>query len=541
MLDELFDKGPVGLGAHDDELRWTHVNPALAALNRAAPEDLVGRTPTEVHGELGRASEEIMRRVVETGQTERVILDGELGSEPGRPRQFEVAWYRVTGGVGVAAIEVTERRAAEVALAEAHRRDAILARAGQLLGTALSVQETADLVARLLVPEMADWCFVELVRDGGGVERVALAHRDPEKERWARELSERYPVDPEAEYGSAKVIRTGRPELIPEIPPELVQQAATDEEHLRVLTEVGFRSACIVPLIARGRTLGTIALAMADSGRQFSTDILPLARGLAELFALALDNALLYAQRDLVAVTLQEQLLPTKLPTIPGLDIAARYSAAGAGNEVGGDFYDVFSSGDGWMVVIGDVVGKGPGAAAITGLARHTIRAAAPYEQNPSALLRVLNRALVAEGPGARLASVACVRIDPAADDALDLCVSAAGHPLPIRVSASGEACDVGQHGELLGVHDDPQLFDVATRLGLGELLVLYTDGVIEARGPAGLFGEERLRALLAESAADAPSRVVTRVEQAVLAASGGRPQDDVAIVALRPRRAPRA
>jgi PAS domain S-box-containing protein len=541
MADELVDRAPVGFGEHDVEGRWVRVNPALAAINRTTPEELIGRRPSEVHGELGRASEAIMRRVLASGRTERTVLEGELGTEPGRPRQFEVAYFPLAEGVGVVAIEVTDRRVAEIALAEAHRRDAILARAGQLLGTALSVQETADLVARLVVPEMADWCFVELVRDDGRVERVALAHRDPEKERWARELSERYAVNPDAAYGSAEVMRTGEPILMPDIPPALLEQAVTDDEHRRVLNAVGFRSACIVPLIARGRTLGTIALTMADSERRFSPEILPLARSLAELFALALDNALLYAQRDLVAVTLQEQLLPSELPTIPGLDVAARYSAAGEGNDVGGDFYDVFSVGNAWMAVIGDVVGKGPAAAAITGLARHTLRAAAQYETSPSALLKVLNRALLSEQDGLRLASVAAVRIEPGEDGTMSVCVAAAGHPLPIRVSADGVVRDLGVHGQLLGVHEDPLLSDTVADLGAGDLLVLYTDGVIEVRGPAGIFGEERLRALLAESAADAPSRVVTRVEQAVLAASGGRPRDDVAVVALRPRPVPRA
>lgn len=537
MPERLIDSVPIGLGEIDAELRWVRVNPALAALHRAAPGELLGRRPSDVHGELGRSSEEVMRRVLATGEAERVVIDGELATDPGTRRQFEITWFKLGEGLGSVAIEVTDQRFAQAALADAHRRDALLARAGQLLRTALSVQETADLVARLVVPEIADWCFVEMVRDDGSVERVSVAHKDPEKERWARELSERYPVDPDAPYGSGKVIRTGEPELMSEIPPEMVEDAARDAEHFSVLQEVGFSSACIVPLVARGRTIGAIALATSGPERRLRADILPLAGAIAELSALALDNARLYAQRDLVAVSLQEHLLPRELPEVPGVEIAARYLAAGEGNEVGGDFYDVFPSGTSWAVVIGDVVGKGPAAAALTGLARHTLRAAAPYEAEPSALLRVLNRALLAEDPGHRLASVAAVRLDRVEHDGFDLRVAVAGHPLPLLVSASGAVRDVGEHGQLLGVHHEPLLSDVTVRMEPGDVLVLFTDGVIEARSAAGIFGEERLRGLLRESAGDAPSRVVTRVEQAVLAASDGRARDDLAVVALRVRR----
>jgi len=270
----------------------------------------------------------------------------------------------------------------------------------------------------------------------------------------------------------------------------------------------------------------------------FGADTPAVARALADRAALALDNALLYAQRERVAVTLQEELLPPRLPSIPWLDVAARYSAAGEGNEVGGDFYDLFASGDGWQVVIGDVVGKGPAAAAVTGLARHTMRAVAAYEGAPSQLLRVLNDALLAESDGRRLASVACVRLD-LDGDGLGLTVSVAGHPLPYVVRTDGTVRPVGRFGQLLGVEQDLVVFNVHERLAPGDLLVLYTDGVVDASGPAGAFTEEHLPALLAELAGHAPSRALQRVEAAVLAASGGRPRDDVAMIALTVRRAP--
>ncbi|HEX2086905.1 MAG TPA: SpoIIE family protein phosphatase [Solirubrobacteraceae bacterium] len=538
LRHHVLEAAPIGLGAFDAELRFAWVNAAFAGLSGRTAEQLVGRRPSEVYGDLGARTEAWVRQVLETSRPHRQVVTGALPEEPGVVRHWDVEHFPLEegGGVGIIAVEITDQRRAEEALAEAHRRDALMARAGQLLSTALSVKETADLVASLVVPELADWCFVELVRDDRRIDRVSYLHRDPAKLRWLSEYERRYPLDPDAPVGSPNVVRTGEPELIGELPDEFLVAAAQDEEHLRILREVGFVSVCIVPLIARGRVLGDIALATdAESGRRFGPDVLVLARELADRCALALDNAAVYAQRDLVAMSLQEELLPPTLPQIPGLDVGARYAAAGEGNEVGGDFYDVFPSDTGWRVVIGDVVGKGPAAAAVTGLARHTLRAAAPYEQAPSALLAVLNRALLAERAGERLASVACVQLEPAGDE-LDLTVSVGGHPLPLVVDAGGAVREVGRFGQLLGVEPEHRAVDVRDRLRPGELLVLYTDGVVDARGPAGVFGEERLRALLRDLAGNAPTRVVQRIEAAVLAASGGRPHDDIAIVALRVR-----
>jgi hypothetical protein len=511
MDERVIDAAPVGVGAFDRDARWVHANPALAALNALPVAELIGRRPTEVHGERAAEVEALIARVHETGVVERATIAGTLQGEV-TERSFDLTFYPAGDLVGIVALDITARRRVETELAEAHRRDSLMARAGHLLSTALSIQETADLVARLCVPEIADWCFVELAQEDGTIDRVAMAHRDESKTSWMLELDRRFPLDPDSPVGSPAVIRTGEPELIEDIPDEFLVAAASSPEHLEILRELGFTSACIVPLIARGRTLGDVALATdATSGRRLSRDVLPLARALADRCAVALDNAMAYHQRDVVAMSLQEELLPRDLPPIPGLDVAARYAAAGQGNDVGGDFYDVFASEEGWQVVIGDVVGKGPSAAAVTGLARHTLRAAAAYERSPRALLTQLNRALLAEEAGRRLASVACLRLVPG-DGVVDLTVSVAGHPLPLLVGTDASVREVGTHGRLLGVDDQPLLADDAAVLAPGELLVLYTDGVIDARGPGGFFGEERLRALLADCAHDAPSRVVQRI-----------------------------
>jgi PAS domain S-box-containing protein len=412
----------------------------------------------------------------------------------------------------------------------ARRRAEHLARAGSLLADSLNPRATLEQIARLAVPELADWAFVELLRDDGAIAREAVVHRDPAKERWARELAERYPVDRNAPYGSAKVIRTGQPELIRDVSDELMRAAAVSDEQHELLREVGLASAMIVPLRARGRVLGTIALASAESGRRFTDDDLAMAQELADRCALALDNALLFAERSYIAKTLQEGLLPAALPDIPQVELAAHYRAAREQADVGGDFYDVFGAGGAWVFVIGDVVGKGAKAAAITGLARHTLRAAALYERSPAQMLRVLNRAMrdqFTDDEQFCTAAVARLHGD-------ELCVALGGHPLPLIVRRDGSAHPVGRPGTLIGVLDEPAVSEDRVRLHRGESLVLYTDGVTDAHGSDGRFGAERLAAVLAMSLGLPPAQVVLRVDRAVGAYRAGEPTDDSAILAFR-------
>ena len=412
----------------------------------------------------------------------------------------------------------------------ARRRAEYLAGAGALLAGSLNPRATLEQIARLAVPELADWAFVELLRDDGAIAREAVVHRDPAKERWARELAERFPVDRDAPYGSAKVIRSGRPELIRDVTDELLRAAAVSDEQLEILREVGLASAMIVPLRARGRVLGTIALASAESGRRFTEDDLAMAQELADRCALALDNALLFAERSYIAKALQEGLLPASLPDVPEVELAAHYRAAREQADVGGDFYDVFGAGGAWMFVIGDVVGKGAKAAAITGLARHTLRAAALYERSPAEMLRVLNRAMRDQFTDDEQFCTAAV----ASLHGNELCVALGGHPLPLIVRRDGSVQPVGQPGTLIGVLDEPVVSEERVRLHRGELMVLYTDGVADAHGSHGRFGPERLVAVLAMSLGLPPAQVVLRIDRAVSAYRVGEPTDDTAILAFR-------
>ncbi|MEA2288298.1 MAG: hypothetical protein QOD55_295 [Solirubrobacteraceae bacterium] len=412
----------------------------------------------------------------------------------------------------------------------ARRRAEFLARAGSLLADSLNAPATLEQVARLAVPELADWVFVELLQSDGSLTREVIVHRDPDRERWARELAGRYPVDRSAPHGSAAVIRTGEPELVPRVTEEMLQAVARDADHLEILHEVGLASAMVVPLRARGRVLGSIALASAESGRQFSGADLGMAQELADRIALALDNARLFAERSYIAKTLQEGLLPAELPDIPRVELAVRYRAASHETDVGGDFYDAFASGGGWMLVTGDVVGKGAKAAAITGLARHTLRAAALYEQSPARMLGVLNRAMLDQfTDDEQFCTVAAAHLRGD-----ELRVACGGHPLPLVLRRDGTVHTVGRPGSLIGVLEEPVLEDDAITLEPGDTVVLYTDGVTDAIGPHGRFGAERLAAVLALSASLPPAQVVERIDRAVTAYRVGEPSDDSAIMAFR-------
>ncbi|MDQ3916983.1 MAG: PAS domain S-box protein [Acidobacteriota bacterium] len=188
-----------------------------------------------------------------------------------------------------------ERRARAEAEA-AQRRAAFLAESSAVLSSSLDYQTTVASVARMVVPDLADWCRVDLLDEKGAIRRLAVAHSDSSKVKWADELERRYPTDPEAERGVPHVLRTGESELYTDIPEEMLAQAAKDDEHLRVMREVGFTSAMIVPLTARGRTVGAVSLISAESGRRYGPEDLAFAEELARRCALAIDNARLYGE-----------------------------------------------------------------------------------------------------------------------------------------------------------------------------------------------------------------------------------------------------
>jgi serine phosphatase RsbU (regulator of sigma subunit) len=246
------------------------------------------------------------------------------------------------------------------------------------------------------------------------------------------------------------------------------------------------------------------------------------------------ENARIYTERTRIAHILQRSLLPESLPEIPGVELQALYHAAGELNEVGGDFYDVFAYGqDRWMLVIGDVCGKGPRAAGVTALARHTLRAAAIGGQSPAGMLSTLHEALLRQPPGADLCTVCLVMLTRVQDGAR-LTIALAGHPPPLLISAGAEVEQAGLSGTVLGVVDPVSIEESEITLCTGETLLLYTDGVIEAGRPDRQLAEEGLLELCAAAPNLPLEGFLEHIERAALTRARGRLRDDIALLALR-------
>ena len=379
----------------------------------------------------------------------------------------------------------------EVKRAELAQR--LLAEAGQELSSSLDYEHTLQQVAQLTVPGLADRCAVAMRGDNGALAQVALAPADVGNETLACEF----------EAGAADVMRSGLPWVRAQV--------------------------IVVPLaIADQPPIGALALAMAESGRTFGEGDLALAAELGRRAAVAVENARLYAERSQIAATLQQSLLPPDLPEIPGFRLASLYRAAGEQNEVGGDFYDAFEVPGGWMIVVGDVAGRGAEAAALTSLSRYTFRTAGKLLGDPIATLGQLNAAL-RERPGLSLVSVCCVLLR-VADGYAHADLVLAGHP-PAYHLRRGSSRPVGVFAPFLGAYEHGGWEATTIRLEPRDQLILYTDGVIDTVGRAERFGEERLAETLrpAGGAADA----VRRIEAALVEFAEGSQVDDTAVIAL--------
>lgn len=417
--------------------------------------------------------------------------------------------------------DVTEVKRAELA-------QRLLAEAGEVLSSSLDYERTLQEVARLAVPQLADWCGVSMPGEHGLIKQVAVAHVDPEKVEMAWRLGERYPARMDDPEGAAEVIRSGVSQMVNEIPEDLLAEAAQDEEHLALLEGLGIRAGITVPLRSGQETTGALTLVSAESGRTFTDADLLLAEELGRRAGTAVENARLYTERSEIAHTLQESLMPPELPLMPGWEAATLYRPAGDENEVGGDFYDAFPLTDGWMVVVGDVAGRGAAAAALTSLARYTLRTAGELLGDPVRAVERLNITLCAR-PELSLVAVCCVLLREQGGVATATIVCG-GHPMPY-VLRDGAAEQVGEFGRFVGAFPESHWDPVEVELRGGDQLVLHTDGVMDTVGETGRFGEERLAQTLA--GAPAPAEVVARVDTALTEFAHGPQADDTALLAV--------
>lgn len=417
---------------------------------------------------------------------------------------------------------------------KAQHRFQILADVAAVSDAGGALGDTFEAICDILVPGLADFCMIDVIEEGMP-NRVAVRVAPDGGAAVERRLAERLPSLPRwmvDEDGTAAL----EPRYMERVGEEELRGLAHDDgEDLEFLRSLDMRSTITVALKARGEVTGTVTLGLAWSGRRYRREDVRFAWILSGRVALALDNSGLFADlenaeqaRSQIAETLQHGLLPPPLPHIPGWSIAAMYRPAGAENEVGGDFYDVFRVPGGWILVIGDVTGRGAHAASVTAVARYTLSTAAVLTDDPMAALATLNRALLARGDAA-LCSLAAVAIGE--DPAQPVRLAVAGHPPPLLVDGEEVTEATATDHPVLGAFPDAEWGIVYNEVAPGQQLVIVTDGIAEARGPQGRFGEERLRAELAGTSN--PALALQRLEGSLRAFTEGALDDDVAILAI--------
>jgi phosphoserine phosphatase RsbU/P len=382
-----------------------------------------------------------------------------------------------------------------------------LAEAGELLAHSLDVDLTLALIPRLVVPRLGQWCAVHTTVPAGTADDLVLAaatHADETQLPTLRTMLRT------AHSQIHEVLRTDGAVALP---------APID----------GYA----VPLTARGKPLGTLTVGRGTTGWP-RTEEITVVEDVARRAALAIDNARIHADRRAIAHELQRSLLPPRLPKIDGVEFGAEYVATGEGVDVGGDFYDVLELSDNsWLVIVGDVSGKGVQAAAVTGLVRNVTRALVQDGRPLPEALGRLNETLVERG-GGRFCTLALAAVTRRPDGILDLCLYLAGHDRPILVRPDRSAILVGECGTALGLLDTVKSPEALVTLAGGETLVFYTDGVTERRRGRELFGQERLRRQAAALAGYPAEVIAARLRAATIGFSREEPRDDIAIFALR-------
>jgi serine phosphatase RsbU (regulator of sigma subunit) len=331
-------------------------------------------------------------------------------------------------------------------------------------------------------------------------------------------------------------LKTGEPELIADVTPARLAAIAQTSEQAELLERLGIRHFGTWPIPSpQGEVIGALSLILGDSGRRFSDDDLVLAQTVATRAGLHITNARLYTERSQIAQTLQASLLPRELPEIPGIELASVFLPAGDQNMVGGDFFDVFKSGDGvWSAILGDVSGKGAKAAAITAAARHTLRAAALIDPQPAANLALLNRVLIADLAVPEFCTIVYARLCPGRDK-LTARLANGGHPAALVLRDSGIVEEVSAgRGPLVGIVPDAEFQDTELELGPGDLLLLYTDGVTEVRTSDIALGERELVSTLAAQRGRSAHDVAEAIKRSALGLQGGVARDDIAVLAIR-------
>jgi PAS domain S-box-containing protein len=418
-----------------------------------------------------------------------------------------------------------------------------LVEASDLLAGTLDRDQTLALMAQMTVPTLATWCAVYTIADQSSEPYLSyVLHEDEERIDGLKALLSKIdPPDPVPTPGArvwnapseaaqrAALLASKRELGLGSTPPVSSGIGTT----LATAAAVGGETV-VLPLVARNRVIGMLTLGK-PSDDHFRQEILELAEDLSRRAALALDNSRLYSERVAISQSLQRSLLPPELPLIEGVEVEVIYRAAGEGNEVGGDFYDLFPIRDGaYGFAIGDVCGTGPEAAAVTGLARHALRLLAREGFGGPAVLERLNAAILDEGARSRFLTLLYGELWPQEDGSAILKVVCAGHPLPLRLRQDGTVEPAAEPQPLLGVMEDLELYEQMVTLDPGDVLLCVTDGVTERREGTRMLGDDGLSDVLTTCTGLTAGAVAARVLRAVERFAAEPASDDMAILAMR-------
>jgi serine phosphatase RsbU (regulator of sigma subunit) len=448
---------------------------------------------------------------------------------PGSGQYDEDVQADFVSSLADALAQAMERAMALDRAAAANERLAFLADASYALSSSIDYRETLAAVADLLVPRLADWCVIQIL-EHGELTNVGLSHFDPAKIEWAQSMEGRYPTDMDAPTGAPNVIRTGQSELYPEIPEELLVAAAVDDEHLELIRQLGMSSALVAPLTGRGGTIGAITLIYAESGRRYSEADIVYVEDVARRAALAVETAHAFheqsgrlAEVSRVAEAAQLAILAPPPAQIGPVALAARYVSAAAEAQVGGDLYEVVARDGAVRLLIGDVRGKGLAAVRTATIVLGEFRAAAAEVDDLGEVAAQIDRRL---RPYLGDEDFVTALLAEIADDGA-FAIAACGHP-PALLAAGGEVREVSTAPSLpLGLGAAPAV--TRGHLVKGDRLLLYTDGVIEARDPHHEFVElmPLIEPLRTGELGDVLDSVLTALHRAVGAELG----DDLALL----------
>ena len=509
----------------------TSWNPAATRLYGYDAEEAIGRhisfiVPPDHKDEEKVILERVKRgERLETYETERIRADGtriavSLTVSPIRSPMHGLV------GASVVARDIT---------AEVRRRRAqdFLVAASRLLDTSLDPTETARTIVSTAVPELADLCLVDFLRADGWLGDTVVAGANPEMAERLERIRREQPLDPGGEHPVAQVLRLSQPMVWRDLTaPEVVDKVAQSDDHLQLMRDAGYKSAAVVPLLARGRTLGALSFLHAHQDIRFDSGDLEFLAELGERAALALDNARLYQERDRVARNLQRGLRPPRPAEVAGLDISVVFEAAGEGIEVGGDLYDVLPNEDGCWLVVGDVAGKGSTAAGVSVAVRHSVRGLVRELDEPDEVLRRVNELLIGGESLNDFATAMLVRLRRE-QQGWSVVLAGAGHPPAVLTGAGGPELLGG--GTVLGAWSEPNVERHERMLADGETLALCTDGWFEAGPVASHQGPEDFAAMTQALAGLELEEMTERLRADAVGRSPDSLRDDLVVLAVRP------